>query len=384
VKPLCLPMTIPCHKALLTDLPPTIFDEAFRAVTERLDTYVGATVLELAGRLALPSGRPLTARALLTERGWVRDGEVALTWLLETLTLFGHAESDSDGTRLKAGPPPLSAAEIRRQAEALAPATAPAYALLALAAAELPAVLRGEKRGEDVLFGPATMSLWFEYVSNSNPHYSPNNAITAAAASTCVPPRATILEIGGGGGGAGEAILGALTREGLAPACYVFTDVHPAFIRRGSRLVQQCAPPDCEVRSQRFDMNLALDGQGLEPAAYDAIVAVNVLHLARDIVASLSHLRSLLRPGGVLFIGELIRPVHGTVHLELPFTLLEAYREVTLDPVMRPRPGFIAAQGWQTALARAGFGEVRLVPANLERCAEDYPGFYCGTFLAKR
>ena len=375
-------MAIPCQQHLLTDLPPTIFDETFRRVTERLDQYIGAATLELGGRLGLPEDRPVAAGDLIDEHGWVPEGELPLTWLLETLTLFGHAEKASGGTRFRPDRLATPADELRREFQALAPATAPAYEMLSLATAELPAILRGEKRGEDVLFGPATMNLWFEYMSNSNPHYSPNNTITATAVATHLGAGATILEVGGGGGGAAEAVLGALAEHGAIPARYVFTDVHPAFVRRGSRLVQQVASPGCEVKIQRYDINLPPVEQGHAAASFDAIIAVNTLHLARSVVTCLADLRSLLRPGGVLVFGELIRPIHSTVHLELPFTLLEAYRQVDVEEEMRPRPGFMTAEGWRTALRRAGFSDVRLLPAQLERCVEGYPGFYCGAFVA--
>jgi len=79
--------------------------------------------------------------------------------------------------------------------------------------------------------------------------------------------------------------------------------------------------------------------------------------------------------------GELIRPIHGTVHLELPFTLLEAYRQVDLRRD-ETTPRVHDREGWRTALRRAGFSDVRLLPAQLERCVEEYPGFYCGAFVA--
>jgi len=132
VSPARLPMAIPSQQHLLTDLPPTIFDETFREVTERLDRYIGAATLELANRLGLPVDRPVTAGSLIDEHGWVREGELPLTWLLETLALFGYAEKVSGGVRFRPNGPATPADELRREFQALAPTAAPAYEMLSL------------------------------------------------------------------------------------------------------------------------------------------------------------------------------------------------------------------------------------------------------------
>ncbi len=119
--------------------------------------------------------------------------------------------------------------------------------MLALCAAALPAVLRGELRGQDALFGPTTLGLWFDYFSNSNPHYALNNVIAGAAVARAARPGARILEVGGGGGSAAEAALAALTQAGKPPSAYVFTELQPAFLRRGARAVQRALPAGCEV-----------------------------------------------------------------------------------------------------------------------------------------
>ena len=373
-----LPMVIPSQDELLNDVPVGIFDDSFRFATERLDCFIGASLGELADGLALPVGPVLTPESLLAERGYAAGNELALRWLLENLELFGYAASENHGWRLVGKRPTSSSIELRAQAESLLPATRPAYEMISLAMGALPAVLRGEMRGEDVLFGPSTMSLWFEYMSNSNIHYGANNAVTAAALVPRLSPGAKILEVGGGGGGAAQAILMAIAREGKTPSRYVFTDIHPAFLRRGTRVIQQSAVAGCEIKSERYDINLAPEEQGAQTQSFDAVVAVNTLHLARNVVLALGRLRSLLRPGGVLVIGELIRPAHGAVPLELPFLLLEAYRQVELDPEIRPRPGFMKSEGWTTAFARAGFSDIELRPNRLAECVEGYPGFFCG------
>jgi SAM-dependent methyltransferase len=264
------------------------------------------------------------------------------------------------------------------------PGAAPSYRVFGLCASGLQEVLRGERHGEELLFNPSTLGLWFEYFSNENVLYGISNRLTALAVERAVDPGARILEVGGGGGSAAQAILQTLAAVDKPPARYLFTELHPAFLRRGTRTAQAAAPPGCEVTAQRYDINLAPDEQGLAGQRVDLVVGVNTLHLATDPVGALARLRGLLAPDGALVLGELIRPEpEGPVHIELPFTLLEAYRGAPLSEGSRPRPGFIALDGWRLALERAGFTDVAVLPRNIAGCVADYPGFYSGALIAR-
>ncbi|OYV96651.1 MAG: hypothetical protein B7Z68_05290, partial [Acidobacteria bacterium 21-70-11] len=252
-----LPMTIPeSLEALAPELPAGVLDETFRAASERLDHYIGALIREMASALDLASGEQPDPDRLVAERAWSDGGRLAVRWLVETLELYGLTEPTSGGWRLVPGPATAPAAELRAEAERLVPATAPAYEVLALCAAALPAVLRGELRGQDALFGPTTLGLWFDYFSNTNPHYALNNIIAGVAVARAAGTGTRVLEVGGGGGSAAEAALAALTRAGRPPSAYVFTELQPAFLRRGARAVQRALPDGCELRSLRFDINL--------------------------------------------------------------------------------------------------------------------------------
>jgi SAM-dependent methyltransferase len=379
-----LPISIPPElEALHPDIPAGILDGTFRPACERLDTYVGALALELATALELPQGKPLNPHGLVASRGWSERGGLAVAWLLETLELYGSAERTADGWRFTGGPASVPSSSLREEAERLVPAAKPAYEVLALCAAALPAVLRGELRGEDAIFGPTTLGLWFEYFSNANPHYRPSNAITGVAVARAAEAGGSILEFGGGGGSAAEAALRALGDAGKVPSRYLFTELQPAFLRRGARKVREALPGGCELASTRFDINLDPVGQGLTPGTFDLAFGVNTLHLAHDLLTTLANLRALLRPGGALVVGELLRPgPEAAVHLELPFTLLEAYRQAPTIPGIRLRPGFMSAQGWVRALETAGYSEISVLPAQIERCTEVYPGFYSGAITA--
>jgi SAM-dependent methyltransferase len=353
----------------IDDLPAHLFDLGFRTACVRFDRYIGALILELAAALELESGTLPDAEALCRERGWSPEGTLAVRWLLETLALYGHAEPLDGRWRFGSGTPGVPSAARRDEATSLFPATAPSYRVFGLCASGLPAVLHGERHGEELLFNPSTLGLWFEYFSNENALYGISNRLVAVAVERAIGPGARILEVGGGGGSAAQAAMQELAAAGKPPASYLFTELHPAFLRRGTRAAQAAAPSGCQVTARRYDINLGPDEQGLAGRRFDLVVGVNTLHLAADPVGALADLRGLLEPGGALVLGELIRPEpSGPVHIELPFTLLEAYRGAPLIDGIRPRPGFIALDGWRLALQRAGFTDVAVLPRNLAGC----------------
>lgn len=380
-----LPARIHADLANLTpEVPPGVFSDAFREACYRLDAFVEGLLVQLAATLELPHGEPVTSQGLVCARGWVPGGALAAEWVLENLELYGRAERRPEGFVVVPGPAPRDPEQVRAEAVHATPAVGPSFEVLARSAAALPAVLRGEMRGEDALFGPATLTLWFDYFSNANPLYYPNNAITAVAVARRARAGARLLEVGGGGGSCAEAVLAALTEAGRAPSCYCFTELQPAFLRRGTRAARAVAPPGCEVTSRTLDINHIPAIEELGGERFDVILGVNTLHLATDVVASLAGLRELLRPDGCLIAGELMRPAGtGAVHLELPFVLLDSYRDVRLDERIRPRPGFLTVEGWRRAIAQAGFAGSDLIPEAIERCVRGYPGFYAGAAVAR-
>src|SRR6185503_21154918 len=100
-----------------------------------------------------------------------------------------------------AGPPPdLDPAEPETAQKAIDPSWSVSYAIARVAAAGYPAFLRGEVAGEEILFSPERLGLWFEYFSNANGLYVVNNICGALCAEMRLPAGGgrRILEIGGG------------------------------------------------------------------------------------------------------------------------------------------------------------------------------------------
>ena len=140
-----------------------------------------------------------------------------------------------------------------------------------------------------------------------------------------------VLELGAGVGSCSALVAGHVTDR------FIRTDVQPFLLKR-----QRIAGT-----VERYDFN--------EPGTWrdlDTIFAVNALHCAKDKLATLRHLREMLRPGGALVLGE-GRPhtdARGTPWaLNAFFGLFRGWWDVG---------GFVSRDGWLEALRAAGFARI--------------------------
>ena len=134
----------------------------------------------------------------------------------------------------------------------------PAFAVVRAMVEHVPGFLRGEKTGEEILFAPAKLPLWFDYFSNDNLLYQINNRLGAEAVARVLPStrRAVVLEIGGGSGSAALAVAERLAHDGALPRIerYVFTEIVPTFLRRAERNHPR-ALSDLPAEFLRLDMD---------------------------------------------------------------------------------------------------------------------------------
>lgn len=111
-------------------------------------------------------------------------------------------------------------------------------------------------------------------------------------------PHLNILEIGAGTGGATKRILDAVGRDFNT---YTFTDISSSFFENaaetfsawGSRMVFKVCNAEDDPAAQ-----------GFVPGSYDIVVAFMVVHACARLGEAVANLRKLLKPGGVLILGE--------------------------------------------------------------------------------
>lgn len=383
----------PRHPGLadaLGELPAEPFTEPFHRSVELVERYGGDWALELATRLGLADGlaEPADAAALAARRGFAPSFVPALDWILRRLAADRALAVTADGHYRVAGALPApSLAELRSIGLAEDPAIRPTLDLLDLAAGLYPALALGEAHGERALFGTGNIALWCDYFDNRNPVYAINNLVTAVAVAHRLPVegRCSLLEVGAGAGSATAALLEELERtERLgAIARYEVTEPSAFFRRRGERNSRHRFP-GVPLRYDALDINPPLVGEALAGDGFDMIFGVNVLHVARDLPATLAALADRLKPGGWLVAGECIRLFPGQpVAAELVFLALEGFVNVELDGERRPNPGFLTPEQWLRLFAEAGLTPVEIVP-DLTRVRDLYPRFHTGAICGRR
>ncbi len=360
------------------------FTQEFVGLTARFDALVDAAcraALERSG--AWPSGEGASPPELAARLGVPASARAAFDFLFRKLVDAGYLELAGDRLRTSGPGPAAFEEELARFVEDSPDASVGAE-LVALLVAEAPAVFSGAKTGEEVLFSPQRIPLWFRYFSNANPLYSINNALGATVLLRELPPSgARVLEVGGGAGSAAEALL-SRAGEGRI-ATYRFTEFVPTFLRRGERAARASAPPGTAVEASRLDMTRPWAEQGIAPGSFDAVYAVNCFHVAADLDAVLAEAFAALVPGGALVLPECVKPgdPRRPIYVEFIFQFLGSFTSVVTHPERRPSHGFLSPSAWRASLGAAGFAGASVVP-DVERLAERYPDFFVAAVSARR
>jgi SAM-dependent methyltransferase len=282
--------------------------------------------------------------------------------------------------------PALDPAPLRAEQERHDPACLPSYVLAEAAARDYPAFLAGKRSGEDILLAPARLPLWVSYFSNANGLYAVNNRVGAVALATWLPRRpATVLELGGGCASGTTAALEHLATAGRLDdvRAYRFTELVPAFLRRGQRNVEGAFAGRPGLSFEPLDMNRAFAEQGIAAGSVSVVYAVNTLHVAHDLAFTLGEIRRALEPGGQVIVSECVRPFAGqTLYPEFVFNLLTTFRAPRLQEPYRPNGGFLMAEQWRAAFEAAGFADVRTLP-DVDGIREVFPSFYAAAIGAR-
>ncbi|KAL9069654.1 MAG: hypothetical protein Q9157_006082 [Trypethelium eluteriae] len=183
-------------------------------------------------------------------------------------------------------------------------------------------------------------------------------------------PNVRIVEVGGGTGGVTLPILEKL-QDTTDPAYarfkeYLFTDISAGFFQAAQ---SKFGSLGSKVTYKVMNVEQNPSDQGFETGCYDLVVASNVLHATADIRHTLSNVRSLLRPGGVLLLLEGIElPLAGFPFAMTPGWWLstdEDFTGVAGKPFRCDGP-LMTEDQWHEVLMQSGF------PAGVEMCIPDY------------
>lgn len=162
-----------------------------------------------------------------------------------------------------------------------------------------------------------------------------------------------VLEVGARNGQLTASILPLLRADATAYTC---TDQSTFFLHSAKDACQAYSFVDYQL----LDMEQHPQAQGYEAYRYDVIITADSLHRARNVGTALTHLQSLLAPGGLLIVSEMTRNSHlqliSTGFLEDGFTRFEDERKTVQRPLL-------SVETWQQLLQAHNFRQVAIYPA---------------------
>ncbi|KAL4793757.1 acyl transferase domain-containing protein [Aspergillus venezuelensis] len=164
-------------------------------------------------------------------------------------------------------------------------------------------------------------------------------------------PELNILEVGAGTGSATARFLGYLHAPDGSRlySRYTFTDVSAGFLAAAKERFSRYEAIEYGV----LDINEDPAIQGFKLGAYDLIVASNVVHATPSLHRSLSNIKSLLTPGGRLFLQELAEECRTAEYI---FGLLPGWWVGEND--QRIDKPYVSVDRWRQEMKSAGLNGI--------------------------
>ncbi|MCB0190966.1 MAG: SDR family NAD(P)-dependent oxidoreductase [Anaerolineae bacterium] len=224
--------------------------------------------------------------------------------------------------------------------------------LLRRCGARLSEVLRGVQEPLELLFPNGDSSSIAQLYQNSIGPRVMNRLMQQALRTALegLPNErgARILEVGAGTGSTTAYLLPNLPAEQTE---YVYTDISSGFLTKAK---ERFAAYDF-VSYQTFDLEQSPFDQNLSEERFDVVVAANVVHATRDLSETLSHIRQLLAPGGLLILMETTTRFRW---VDLTFGLTDGWWRFADKREEHP---LLTARQWQETLLDSGFDKISLV-----------------------
>ena len=223
----------------------------------------------------------------------------------------------------------------------------------------LPQILSGKRKATDVMFPGSSMAL-VEGVYKNNAVADYMNEVLADATVAYIEQRRQtdpelrlrILEIGAGTGGSSAVLLNRLVSCRPHVEEYCYSDISRAFLAHGEEHYGASNP---YLTFRLFNVEAHPAEQGIEPEAYDVVIATNALHATKNIRTTLRHVKATLKSDGILLLNEMAEQ---SLFTHLTFGLLEGWW-LYEDEALRIRgcPA-LSPEVWKKVLEQEGFPSV--------------------------
>jgi len=231
------------------------------------------------------------------------------------------------------------------------------------------------KSGIDILFSKEKADVWYRY-NNDNEIINVYSKLVALAVKHCIGEKESIciLEVGAGTGSSTNEVLKLVSDK---VEVYLYTDVGISFLRHGQGRFNEF--PFIEYKI--LDINRTLIEQKIENKDFDLVIAMNVVHTAKEIERTLNYLHKVIKPGGWLILGEGSPPsTTKRWRPDIVFGLLNGWWDVNLNQE-RPRPGFLLPVEWRNLFKSAQFTCIDSIPSEKYF---DYNASYGGVVMGKK
>ena len=337
------------------------YGELFPGMDRLVAAHVRAALTRLG--LAWRPGQRLELEALTAQLGVVPGHRRLFARLLAILAEQGHLQAEAGGWTVcavdsddasSATPSDALLAALSADLSARFPDAGNELALVERCGAALDQALNGRVEGLQILFPDGDMSAVTRFYTESPGLVASNELLAAALAAVLARLPAgrgvRILEIGGGTGSSTVQLLPKLP----AGCCrYSFTDVSAVFTNSARERFDAYPFVDFKV----LDIENDPLAQGFDAAAFDIVVAANVLHATRDLGRTLAHIERLLVPGGMLLLLEGTAP---QPWLDLSFGLTEGWWRFA-DSARRPDYPLLRPAAWDRVLGECGFAGMAVI-----------------------
>jgi len=319
----------------------------FGPALESGELYASAVIRQFFARRGLfcGSGEEHTVDALATKLGILARYRPLLARWLGFLVSDEMVERKGEESYFCRSPLPTESTEHLWAALSPLLASSPHLRQYLRASAEgLESLLRGELDPLSLLFPEGSWDV-AEELYQENPVARAVNCSAARAMEAIVGAVGNkgflrVLEVGAGVGSVTSALLPVLPPERSE---YWFTDVSAFF--RVRALEKFAAFPF--LRFGTLDINSPGPWNGQVPFQFDCVVAANVLHNAEDIQATLTFLRRLLAPRGVLLL------IEATANTRIQSITVNFVEGLSRGLAQLP---FLPEEVWLRQLSDAGYG----------------------------